>query len=438
MINKVFKLVIIILVIIGICFGISITVKKQIPEMKKEESELNIINRVQTRLANVTEIYTYGRALNLSGEVNNISKDNFEGAKLVITDGSEYEEEYTLNYNLDDGKLKFSSDIEINSGIIIDNLENKEYYCLLRLKLNNSADPKYYSFINTSNYGNIEYYTTTKDGKNRKANIEFLKEEINNENYNFLKINLQDTNLPDDIYDIIIDAGHGGKDQGENAGPITEADVTLEYAKSLKESLEKAGYKVKLTRDDENSSTFTETNMYDENGRITIACKSKAKLMISFHINNGVRGLNGFEIYSPSKSNLDFAKEMATKIKEYSSINYSNNNSFKEVDGVYVRNYTKSVIKELESTANKKGYEPYNISLDTPYLYTIREVGGIATGAYVDGRNKAYSKNEYYNSNQGIECYQIELGYIKNDLNIIRNEKESYLRAITEAIENNF
>ena len=151
MINKVFKLVIIILVIIGICFGISITVKKQIPEMKKEESELNIINRVQTRLANVTEIYTYGRALNLSGEVNNISKDNFEGAKLVITDGGEYEEEYTLNYNLEDGKLKFSSDIEINSGIIIDNLENKEYYCLLRLKLNNSAEPKYYSFINTSN-----------------------------------------------------------------------------------------------------------------------------------------------------------------------------------------------------------------------------------------------------------------------------------------------
>ena len=103
-----------------------------------------------------------------------------------------------------------------------------------------------------------------------------------------------------------------------------------------------------------------------------------------------------------------------------------------------MRNFTKSVIKDFENTANRKGYEPYNISLDTPYLYTIREVGGIATGAYVDGRNKDYSKNEYYDSNQGIECYQIELGYLKSDLDIIQNEKENYIRGITEAIENNF
>ena len=45
------------------------------------------------------------------------------------------------------------------------------------------------------------------------------------------------------------------------------------------------------------------------------------------------------------------------------------------------------------------------------------------------------SANTYYNSNQGIECYQIELGYIKNDLDIIKNEKEGYIRAISETIE---
>ena len=129
---------------------------------------------------------------------------------------------------------------------------------------------------------------------------------------------------------------------------------------------------------------------------------------------------------------------MANKIKEYSSINYSNNNSFKMADGVYVRNFTQSVIKDFTNTANKKGYEPYPITKDTPFLYTIREVGGIATGAYVDGRNKDYSKNEYYNSNQGIECYQIELGYIKNDLDIIRNEKENYIKAIEETILKNY
>ena len=221
-------------------------------------------------------------------------------------------------------------------------------------------------------------------------------------------------------------------------GSITEADLTLEYAKLLKENLEANGYKVKLTRDDNNTGTYTYTNMYDSNGRISIACSSKAKLMISFHVNNGYDSFNGFEIYAPCKSNLNFAGEMADKIKNSSSILFSNNTSFKKRDGVYVRNFTNNVIKDFESTAKKKGYEPYNITTDTPYLYTIREVGGIATGAYVDGRNKDYSKNEYYNSNHGIECYQIELGYIKKDLEIIQNEKQNYISAITEAICNNF
>lgn len=144
--------------------------------------------------------------------------------------------------------------------------------------------------------------------------------------------------------------------------------------------------------------------------------------------------LNGLEIYSPCKSNLDFAQNMANKIVTYTNLDYSNNNSFKMAPGVYVRNFTQSVINEYTNTANKKGYEPYNITLDTPYLYTIREVGGIATNAYVDGRNTAYAANKFYNSNHGIECYQVELGYIRNDLDVIKNEQEQCVSAIAQAI----
>ena len=147
--------------------------------------------------------------------------------------------------------------------------------------------------------------------------------------------------------------------------------------------------------------------------------------------------LSGLEIYSPCKSNLNFAENLANKIVEYTNVEFSNNNSFKKADGVYVRNFTQSVINEYTNTANRKGYQPYNITLDTPYLYTIREVGGIATNAYVDGRNTSYAANEYYKSNQGIECYQIEMGYIKNDLQSIKNEKEQYVSAISEAIIEN-
>ena len=159
--------------------------------------------------------------------------------------------------------------------------------------------------------------------------------------------------------------------------------------------------------------------------------------MLSLHINNGNAGLKGLEIYAPCKSNLDFAKNMANKIVGATEVEYSNNNSFKEADGVYVRNFTQSVIRDYEATAKRKGYAPYNITLDTPYLYTIREVGGIATNAFVDGRNTSYSANKYYNSNQGIECYQIEMGYIKKDLEIIKNQMEQYVSAISEAVLEN-
>ena len=47
---------------------------------------------------------------------------------------------------------------------------------------------------------------------------------------------------------------------------------------------------------------------------------------------------------------------------------------------------------KFKEILNNKGYEPYPITTDTPYQYTIREVGGIATNAYADGRNKTYSK----------------------------------------------
>lgn len=438
MAKKILKLLIIILMIIGIYFGISITLKRQVPGNTAKKAEVNIYNMIQTKSAEATSFYTYGRSFNISGKISNISKDNLENAKLVITDGLDFQEAYPLNYSFEENNMVFVSDKDINAGIVLDKLENSEYYILLRLKLNNSVDPRYYSFTNASSEENINYYTITKDGINKKAQIAFTDKKHNNKDYKLLTINVEEMSLPEEVYDIVIDAGHGGKDQGERVGKNTEANITLDYAKKLKESLEVKGYKVKLTRDDMNTGTYTYTNMYDSNGRISIACSSRAKLMISLHVNNGANNLNGFEIYCPPNSKLDFAREMAEKIKENSNINYSNNESFKISDGIYVKNYTNRLISEHKTASKKNNLEPYNVTTSTPYLYTIREVGGLATGAYVDGRNTDYSKNEYYNSNQGIECYQLELGYIKNDLNDILNDEERLVEAITETISNNF
>ena len=434
MIKKVFKIFVLICVCIGVYFGIHLTWQKEEPEIKQKSIDKKIFEMFQTRTADVTSFYTYGRSFCVSGKLTNIQKDNFESARLIISDGEEYENVCKLNTEFKDNNLIFHSDNEINNNIIIDSLKNGEYFIYLRIKLNNSVDPKYYSLKNNSDYENINYYTMTKDGKNRKAEIAFNSKKYNEKEYEYLSIILQDSEIPDEVYDIVIDAGHGGRDTGVRLGKDTESDIAFEYAKKMKESLEEKGFKVKLTRNDENTDLYNDTNMYDSAGRITSACKSKAKLMLSFHVNDGSNSLSGLEIYSPCKSNLEFAKKMANKINEYTSIGFSNNNSYKISDGVYVKNFTPTVIKEYENTANKKGYEPYSITTDTPYLYTIREVGGIATNAYVDGRNKVYSANAYCKANFGIECYQIELGYIKTNLECIKNQKDNYIRAITECV----
>lgn len=284
---------------------------------------------------------------------------------------------------------------------------------------------------NDSSYENIEYYTLTKDSKNQKVDIKFDSLDYNGTQMAFLGLTVQDSELPEDVYDFVIDPGHGGISEGETYNGYKESDIVLEYAESLKTDLEAKGYKVKLTRDSSNSESYT-TDEYAANGRIGVACSTHAKYMISLHLNGTSNSNSGFEIYTPNDCNLDLATTMSTNIFN-TGIGYSTLGSFKVLDGVYTKNYNENMISEAAKAANNNGYDAYNITTSTPYLYTIREVGGIATNAYVDGRNTYYSPNQYYNSNQGIECYLIYIGYINNDLNYILNSKEAFANAVADA-----
>lgn len=431
--KRIVKLIFLILVFIGIGSGLFIAIRRE--NVKKEDKKRidEIFSSVQTKAVTLTNFYTYGDTLNIEGEISNISKDNFEGAKIIITDGTT-EKSVSLETSIEDKKLVFSTS-QINQAIELDDLSLGNYYVLFRLKLNNSSVPKLYFLAPQGELSEIEYYTVTKNAENRKINIGMLEREVEDKTYQYLSLKVMNSEAQNNVYDFVIDSGHGGKDVGERSGSHTEADIALDYAKDLKIKLEELGLKVKLTRDDETSSTFTYTNMYDSAGRIGIAGSSKAKYMISFHVNNGNSSLTGLEIYAPTRSNLTFAKLMADKIVASGANTYSNNTGFKKQDGVYVWNFTKSVIKQFAKTAEKKGYQPYNITETTPYQYTIREVGGVATNAYADGRNKDYSKNEYYDSRQGIECYQVELGYIKTDLDKILYNREAYINSIADAVK---
>ncbi|MBQ8470295.1 MAG: hypothetical protein IJ547_06885, partial [Clostridia bacterium] len=73
----------------------------------------------------------------------------------------------------------------------------------------------------------------------------------------------------------------------------------------------------------------------------------------------------------------------------------------------------------------------------TDYYFMIREFGGIATGAYVDGRNPDYGTNEYRNSNQGVDGLLCELAFLTNpeDLKVLLQDQRGIASSITNAVD---
>ena len=397
-----------------------------------ENNKINLLfEKVnQTSYAKVNKYIVYGTHFNIEGTLDypKVSGISVYSADIILQ-STDNIIQLDTTFSHKDNMLSFTTISEINNGLNLEKLVSDKYYIFLKLTLSNS-EIKYYSLQNNSHSEDITYFSLAKN-----------KIDINFDKYNsvdFMAITqLKVDSLPDDVYDIAIDASHGGNDSGAKKGKITEAEIVLNCAKNLKQKLEVLGYKVFLTRDGtESDSVDMTTNMYDENGRINLVQASHAKLLFSLNINDVKSKKGGVEVYAPSNCNLSFAKLLSDNIVKSAKTSYSSSNLFKKDNGVYVRNFTKTDIDLYTAKAKKSGYDPYNITTSTPFLYMIRETGGIATNAFVDGRNKHYGKNKYFDSNVGIETYSIELGYmfVPDDLDNITKNYDLYMQGISNSI----
>lgn len=94
------------------------------------------------------------------------------------------------------------------------------------------------------------------------------------------------------MIDLVLDAGHGGKDPGA-IGPtgLQEKECTIYITKKCEELLKQQGITVKQTRSDDSYMGLSE--------RAQIANKEGAKYFISIHINSAdISSANGTEIYA--------------------------------------------------------------------------------------------------------------------------------------------
>lgn len=393
-------------------------------------NENYLFKDIEYKEASLEKYTVYGTHLNLEIKVD-IDEDieNIYTSKLIFKSSNMDILEYELEYEISDNYIIFNTSDNINTGINLENIDIGEYVVLLCIGTENvklsKLEKHYYTISNNTEYENLEYYTISRENNNNKIDIFF-------EDNNFC-MSVYNTTLPKDVYDIVIDAGHGGKDSGACANGYMESEITLKYAINLKEKLEKEGFKVKLTRDENKTRLKT----YGKGGRYTVANEACAKLQLSIHLNSSnFDDSSGIEVYSPNDSDLTFARSIAKNlINNISSI--SRNKEAKVEDGVYVRLFTDEDILEVEEYARENDFIPYNIKSNTSYYGIIRESGGICTGAYIDGRDKNYDINPYYNSNIGVETYLLELGYINNKeevTNIIDNMNE-YTDIINECIK---
>jgi N-acetylmuramoyl-L-alanine amidase len=102
-------------------------------------------------------------------------------------------------------------------------------------------------------------------------------------------------------FTVVVDAGHGGKDNGAMRAGVREKDMTLRVAHKLKKALEAKGVKVYMTRS---------TDKYLPLSTITgITNRIKPDAFVSVHINASVKpSLHGIETYYYHGRSLPMAK----------------------------------------------------------------------------------------------------------------------------------
>ena len=117
---------------------------------------------------------------------------------------------------------------------------------------------------------------------------------------------------------IVVDPGHGGVDPGTTYKDIYEKDITLKISLFLKEALEKKGYKVILTRDDDydlSSPNAFYRKKSDFDNRIRII-NDYANYYLSIHLNYlADKRYSGIQVFS-RKDNIKDAITMQNHLNK--------------------------------------------------------------------------------------------------------------------------
>lgn len=170
---------------------------------------------------------------------------------------------------------------------------------------------------------------------------------------------------------VVVDAGHGGWDPGKvGINKALEKDLNLQVAKKVKANLEKQGFAVIMTREDENE--LADTKAEDLKKRVSIINEAKPAMAVSIHQNSyPEESIHGAQVfyYTHSKSGENAAKVMQEALL---SVDPENKRQAKANDTYYMLKKTEVPVIIIECGFLSNSQEADKL-VDDKYQQTVAD-----------------------------------------------------------------
>jgi N-acetylmuramoyl-L-alanine amidase len=205
---------------------------------------------------------------------------------------------------------------------------------------------------------------------------------------------------------VVIDPGHGGKDNGATGHGLKEKDIALKLSRKLAGRLEKRlGLTAVLTRDEDKFITLER--------RTKIAKDQRADLFISIHVNaNNLSQVEGFETYI-----LNFPTDrsaMAVAARENAE-NEKSRAEFQDILHIIARNTKIADSRALAQTLHKSALNTLNKK------YKVRDLGVKEAPFYVLVGTE-------------VPAILVEAGFVTNPDDAALLGDESYLDLVADGL----
>ena len=141
---------------------------------------------------------------------------------------------------------------------------------------------------------------------------------------------------------IVLDAGHGGVDNGAQNGKIIEKELNLVLVNKLEKELISRGANIYLTRDSDKDLSATTVNRKrnDLYNRAKYINEISPDMYISLHLNATTNSAwKGFQVFYNNKNKQN--KEIAETITNYMKNNMSNIREIKREENLYMYKHIK-------------------------------------------------------------------------------------------------